>query len=190
MRTIEQKIRQARPDEAGRIRAMQEFSFHVLGSSSYAPELISAFIHEVGTLDQTLIEEGHYFVIADERDEILATGGWSCQKPVYAGVLPSNPDAAEAVVRAVYVAPAVARCGLGSALMRHIENDAAAAGIVRLRLAATLSGFPLYARMGYRRLGARRMELSNGLVLDCVGMEKELARAGQRLEAGERMERC
>jgi len=46
-------------------------------------------------------------------------------------------------VRSVFVDPAIARRGVGSAIMRHVEEDAALHCVRLLGLTATLSGAPL-----------------------------------------------
>ena len=57
-------------------------------------------------------------------------------------------DAAK--IRAFFIHPDFARCGLGTRLLERCERDAIAHGFRRLELMATLPGVRLYAARGYR----------------------------------------
>jgi GNAT superfamily N-acetyltransferase len=173
-------IRHARHAEIPAIRAMQEYSLLVLGGASYAPDVIAAFITEIGTMDDAVVQEGHYFVAVNTDGAILASGGWSRKPPGYdraaiSGVTDWN-GADAATVRSVFVAPAAARRGLATAIMERIEQDAAAHGIGVLSMMATLSGLSLYARLGYQAEGEKTVALPGGLRFECITMSKTLAR--------------
>jgi ribosomal protein S18 acetylase RimI-like enzyme len=57
----------------------------------------------------------------------------------------------------VATAPAAQRRGLAGALMLHALADAREAGCATTTLQATRAGTPVYARLGYRDLGAIEM---------------------------------
>ena len=173
-------IRHARHAEIPAIRAMQEYSLLVLGSASYAPDVIAAFLTEIGTMDDTVVQEGHYFVAVNADGAILASGGWSRKTPGYdraaiSGVTDGN-GADAATVRSVFVAPAASRRGIATAIMERIEQDAAAHGIGVLTMMATLSGLSFYARLGYQAEGEKTVVLPGGLRFECITMSKTLAR--------------
>lgn len=177
MHSLHYSIRPATPSEIGAIRAMQERSMRGLGRGFYSPAAIESFIRLVGTMDEAVITEGHYFVATDCAGGILGSGGWSKRRPGYAKAGGDHIAQAldEALVRSVFVDPHNARAGIGSALLSCIESNAAANGIAGLRLAATLSGVPLYARFGYEQVTERRIALADGLEFAVVDMAKTLA---------------
>lgn len=61
--------------------------------------------------------------------------------------------------------------------MRFVEADALAAGQRRLTLAATLSGAPLYRRLGYAETGAAELTLPGGVAFPLLDMAKALTPA-------------
>ncbi|MGE0116985.1 MAG: GNAT family N-acetyltransferase [Dongiaceae bacterium] len=172
-------IRHSRRADIPAIRAMQERSLRVLGGAFYAPGEIAAFLAEIGTMDDAVVSEGHYFLAADAAGAILASGGWSRQAPGYdraaTGVAADPSEMRAATVRSVFVDPAAARRGIATAMMARIEQDAAAHGVGVLRMMATLSGLPFYARIGYRAEGEKTLALPGGLRFRCMTMSKTLA---------------
>ncbi len=167
------RLERAEPDMADEIRTMQARSMRVLGRGFYAPEAIESFLRHVGTLDQAVVAEGHYFVVRDGDGAVIGSGGWSRLRPFYEGG--GEGGKGPPVVRSVFVDPDHARRGIATALMRHAESDAAAHGCRMLRLCATLSGVPFYESLGYRPLRRRVLRLGDGAGLACVDMEAMLA---------------
>lgn len=53
------------------------------------------------------------------------------------------------VVRSVFVLPGMQGCGLGKALMAHVESVARDAGVQRLLVPASLTAVSFYAALGY-----------------------------------------
>src|SRR5688500_17156484 len=133
------RIRRADPQDRERLIAMQTVSLRTLGRGYYTPEVIEAFI-DLGTMDQSLIDDRRFFAI-EVAGDIVACGGWSLRTPNYESLgarghahLPHRP-----LVRAVYVHPDHARQGLGRIVMQIVENDMIAAGHREAALTATLS---------------------------------------------------
>jgi GNAT superfamily N-acetyltransferase len=173
------RIRPAVAADAEALRAMQERSVRELGIGFYPAALIESFIRQVGILDLAVLEEGHLFAAVGEDGAILGSAGWSRLDPAYEaapdGSRRALPDPAAALVRCVFVVPAAARRGLGSALVAHVEADAARHGVRRLSLAATLTGVPLYRRLGYSEAAPRDIVLPDGTLFPTVEMAKPLA---------------
>lgn len=136
-----------------------------LGSSFYTADEIASFIAEIGTMDDAVVIEGNYFVAEDIRGSILASGGCALD----GGTCPDL-----ATLRSVFVDPTAARRGLGTAVTRHAERDAAQRDIEVMRLTATLSGAPLYVALGYSSRRRRDLVLSAGIRFSVVEMEKPL----------------
>jgi GNAT superfamily N-acetyltransferase len=78
-------------------------------------------------------------------------------------------------VRSIFVHPSYARLGLGSRLVRHAETAAAAAGFRRAELWATLTGVPLYRKLGYAELSRFAVTAANGVAVPAVHMAKRLS---------------
>ncbi|MFZ2103590.1 MAG: GNAT family N-acetyltransferase [Oricola sp.] len=166
---------------------MQELSFATLGVGFYRPEEIAAFIARIGTMDDAVVDEGHYFVAVNHNGAVMASAGWSRKEPGYDSArtegAADRANSGLATVRSVFVDPAVARRGIASMLMAHIEQDAARKSIRALRLMATLSGLPFYRRHGWHAEGAKAIALGDGLQFGCVSMSKPIA-TGQNTDNG------
>ncbi|HJU06787.1 MAG TPA: GNAT family N-acetyltransferase [Nitrospiraceae bacterium] len=171
-------IRQARSAEIPALRDMQERSLRLLGAAFYAPRQIAAFLTEVGTMDEAVVDEGHYFVAANADGAILASGGWSRQTPGYEraviGSAGARNGAGGAIIRSVFVEPALARRGLATAIMTKVEQDADANRVGTLSMMATLSGLAFYARLGYQTNGEKMVVLAGGLRFPFMSMSKSL----------------
>lgn len=172
-------IRLARPADIPVIRAMQERSMWVLGGNYYTSNEIANFLTLCGTMDDAVVEEGHYFVAEDHGGAILGSGGWSRSRPRYADAdvtVASEAVAAAPTVRSVFVDPAAVRRGVASAIMFRTEQDALEHGIDTLHLTATLSGVALYGALGYQTEEATKLSFPDRSCFDCVRMRKSLTR--------------
>lgn len=79
-------------------------------------------------------------------------------------------------LRACYVLPEAARCGVGTAVVAEIERLACDHGLHRLELAGSLNAEPFYAALGYSVRERGEVLLSNQHRMPCVWMEKMLTR--------------
>jgi GNAT superfamily N-acetyltransferase len=154
---------------------MQERSMWVLGGDFYEASKIASFLIEFGTMDDAIVDEGHFFVAESDRGAILGSGGWTRSRPRYANGLGVGGQTADGpTVRSVFVDPAAARRGVASAVMLRTEQDAMEHGVQTLHLTATLSGVALYEHLGYRAEEATAVCLSNQTRFACVRMTKRL----------------
>jgi GNAT superfamily N-acetyltransferase len=177
MSRSEYVIVRANSTEVDAIRVMQARSMRALGRQHYSEEVIEGFLRAPGTLDDMVVAEGHYFVVRDKDDRIIGSGGWSQRKPNYARGLARPLPRDRALVRGVFVDPDVARRGIGTAIMQHVEIDGARAGVATLSLTATLSGVPLYGLMGYLMVRPHAIVLADGARFRVADMEKSLLAA-------------
>jgi putative acetyltransferase len=83
-------------------------------------------------------------------------------------------DEQEGEVEAIYVSPAAEGKGIGSAILRHLEDRARACGLKELKVRSTLNAESFYARHGYQHLALIRYRLVPSLMLNCVEMRKQL----------------
>ena len=144
-----------------------------LGSPFYGPEQLQTFLEVISTMDDSVVEEGHYFVMLTPRGRVIASGGWSLEPPGYSQGSAQRVENGTAIVRSVFVDADLRRHGLGTQMMRLIEDDAFDQGIGRLTLTATLSGVPLYVALGYRETGRRVLDIG-GVSFESVLMERRL----------------
>ena len=176
------ELRAATPADIPAIDAMHFLSVQALSADDYTPAQIEAFIGHYGTYDPALIDAGSYFVLL-HAGRVVASGGWSRHLPhaegEAAGDLPQAgclaPNSAK--VRSVFVHPNYARLGLGSRLVRHAETEARAAGFRLVELWATLTGVPLYARLGYQEVDRFDISAGNGTAVPAVHMARILPSA-------------
>jgi GNAT superfamily N-acetyltransferase len=170
-------LRLAREGDIEAVQALQRNSLGALTQGFYSPRQIAAAVAYVPLTDAALIAEGHFFVLEEPGFGLVATGGWSLARPTYEAFRSAVQDGsaeATAKVRHIFVHPERARRGLGSRVMRSVEADAAAAGQPRLAMAATLSGVPLYRKIGYAETGDAGITLPGGVHFPLVAMAKAL----------------
>lgn len=170
-------IRHARPADIPAIRAMQQRSMWVLGGHFYSDDEIAGFLTEFGTMDDAIVEEGHFFVAENQARKTLGSGGWTRRRPRYESGLGDGHDTeASPTVRGVFVDPAAQRRGIASSIMARVERDALEHGVRELALTATLSGAALYERLGYLVRERAQLALKNDTTFACVRMTKRLER--------------
>ena len=154
-----------------------------LSAGFYTPEQAAAVTRHVFGIDTQLIADQTYFVI--EQDGALAAcGGWSRRRTLFgADRTKSGPDplldpAKEAArIRAFFVAPEMARRGLGRQLITHCSAQAALAGFTSLELAATLPGVPLYLAAGFESIEHFALDLPGPVHIPLVRMRKRIGGA-------------
>ncbi|CAN5153121.1 GNAT family N-acetyltransferase [soil metagenome] len=179
-------LRLATPADIPALDRLIPASIRVLGAGFYTERQIEAAVMHVFGVDTQLIEDGTYYV-AEADGEIVGCGGWSRRATLYGSdrakggspdpLLDPGRDAAR--IRAFFVAPAWARRGIGSAIIRRCEAEAAAAGFRALELVATLPGERLYARHGYAAEERLEVEVPGVEPLPGVRMSKRVAGGAQ-----------
>jgi GNAT superfamily N-acetyltransferase len=159
-----------------------EASIRGLQTVDYTPAQIEGAIGNALGLDTQLVADGTYFLAeAPEVNHPIACGGWSFRRTLFgsdgAAVRESgrlDPAAEPAKIRAIFVHPDHARQGLGSLILAHAEQAAAAAGFRTLEMGSTLTGVPLYTLRGYTPVERIAIPLPNGETLPVVKMIKSL----------------
>lgn len=176
------KVRLAQPADIPAIRSMQERSLWAIGSDFYAENEIANFLLMFGTMDDRLVEEGHYYVVEAACGAVLGSGGWTRRRPAYAKrPFESEDAAAPPTIRSVFVDPAATRRGIASAILAHTEQDAIANGVDILRLTATLSGFALYEALGYSKEEVVDLIFPDSSKFKCIKMQKFLVEPSNRV---------
>jgi len=150
----ELRHRLAAADDIPALMALMEASIAELQKGFLDAARIEASRAVMG-LDTQLIADGTYFVVECEG-RVAGCGGWSRRATLFGGDHSAGRDAAlldpgkdPARVRAMYTAPEFARRGVGRLVLSLCERAAAAEGFLRVELAATRAGEPLYRACGY-----------------------------------------
>lgn len=131
-------------------------------------------------LDTQLIEDGTYFIVESEG-VIAGSGGWSRRATLFGGNHSAGRDAAlldpakePARVRAMYTNPSFARRGIGRMILALSEAAARVEGFLRVELAATLAGEPLYRTCGYAAIEHFLSDTPSGVRVPLIRMGKML----------------
>ena len=81
-------------------------------------------------------------------------------------------------LRSLYVDPAFARGGIGSAILCRLEELAVERGVRQLKLDSSLNAEPFYLCHGFESVERGLHKLSGGMVMGCVVMRKPLGPCG------------
>jgi GNAT superfamily N-acetyltransferase len=118
-------VRLAREEDAGAIEALIGISARVLQSSHYSEAQIDGAIGSVFGVDHQPLSD-HIYFLAEHKGQIVGCGGWSKRKTLFGGDAMKTEDDTEltpgcdsARIRAFFVHPAWARCGIGRAILER-----------------------------------------------------------------------
>lgn len=146
----------------------------------YDARQAASAVRFVSAADPDLLADGTYFVLEYEG-ELVACGGWSRRDKLYTGgdaegtARLLDPATEPARVRAMFVRADWTRRGLGRRILDACEEAARREGFTRLVLNATMAGVPLYRAYGFQDVEPDDVVLPDGVVLECLLMEKPLA---------------
>lgn len=148
-----------------------------------SPAEIEAAKETMG-VDQTLIEDGTYFVIetvVDGETRVVGCGGWGKRRTLYGGNHTvgrddsfSDPATEPARIRAMYTHPEWTRRGIGTLLIELGESAAREAGFRTIELGSTIPGEPLYRARGYVEVSRVTHTGANGEPNVIIKMSKPL----------------
>lgn len=174
-------LRTATAADVPDIERVMRDSLAGLSSRTYDHNQVRSSLEYIGHIDPFLIEDGTYFV-AEADGEIVGCGGWSRRRKLYRGSGTADADAdvldpstEAAKVRAMFVATAWARRGIGRAILARSEDEARKAGFKRVELMAMLSALEMYVSCGYEEVEAVDARLEDGTPYPLVRMRKELS---------------
>lgn len=174
-------IRLATQADQQAITKLIEQSVRRLALNFYTPEQIEGALKSAWGLDTQLIDDQTYFVVEDSQ-QIVGAGGWSFRKTLFGNNSEKkrnpemlNPDNDSAKIRAFFVAPHMARQGIGSLIMENCEQAARKRGFKSLELMSTLPGIALYERHGFKASTPIEYQLEKTLTITFVPMLKKLS---------------
>jgi GNAT superfamily N-acetyltransferase len=175
------KSRLATLDDVTAIAILIRRSAHGLRGDDYSAAQIEAALEGTYGVDTGLIGDQTYWVIESES-HIVAAGGWSLRAALCGGDGLAGKDAATldpatdaARIRAFFVDPEFARCGLGNRLLSICETEAARYGFQRLTLLATLPGRRLYRANGYTEDAPIETKINDHISMTFVPMHKTIS---------------
>ena len=154
------RIRAAVDSDAGAVWTVHTTSIKGLCAGWYTEHEITVWTGRLIAEAYRRAIEVHVMVVAERDGAVVGFG---------------ELDLDRGEIVAVYVVPAVAGTGVGSALLSHLEETARAAGYERLTLCASLNAEAFYARRGWRAGAREKHRLTPGVAVDCVRMDKALA---------------
>jgi GNAT superfamily N-acetyltransferase len=173
------KIRPATAEDIPLLEGLIAKSARSLCRSDYTEAQIEAALKSAWGVDSELIHDQTYFVV-EEDGSIIGCGGWSRRKTLYGGDHQAdrrsellNPAVDSARIRAFFVHPKAARCGIGTILLKKCEGAARAAGFRTIELVATLPGARLYSLHDYTEIGRGDYPLGDGVTIQFVPMRKD-----------------
>jgi GNAT superfamily N-acetyltransferase len=174
-------LRLAERADMAAIDALMKASIADLFPSFYDERQTASSVVHIGHVDPMLVDDGTYFVL-EADGAIVACGGWSRRDKLFTGTSDQegkarllDPATEPARVRAMFVRGDWTRRGLGTRILEAAAAAARAEGFRTLSLMATLPGFPLYERFGFREISRGPITLPDGVQLECVAMEKPLS---------------
>lgn len=123
-------------------------------------------------VDQTLIDDGTYFIIESAKEGeliMVGCGGWGKRRTLFGGNHTegrddsySDPLTEPARIRAMYTHPEWIRQGVGTLLLELGEQSARESGFMTIELGSTVPGEPLYLARGYVEMYRETKTAANG----------------------------
>jgi putative acetyltransferase len=101
------------------------------------------------------------------QDELCLVAERDGEVVGFGSIIPASGE-----LRAVYVHPDAGRSGVGSALLRDLEQLATARGLPELHMDASLNAEAFYAHHGYQVIERGIHPMSSGGQMACVKMRK------------------
>lgn len=160
--TMHIAIRDIGPDEAEVFLRVHHAAVRGIAAKDYPPEVIENWAPPID--DAALVRfltnpDGEHRVIAEIDGTAVGIGAIVVAK---------------CELRACYVVPEAARQGVGSAIVRRLEELARQHNLAFLELVSSITAAPFYESLGYLNLGRNHHVLSSGMSMACVKMRKEL----------------
>jgi GNAT superfamily N-acetyltransferase len=172
-------LRQATHEDAPLLMPLIERSVLTLQAQDYSRSQLEAALGTVYGVDMALIVDGTYYVV-EVPGKIIGCGGWSRRATLF-GVhklvrddSALRPGSDPARIRAFFIDPDWARCGVAGAILGACEAAALAEGFTTLSLAATLTGVAFYKRKGFIAGEPFDTPLPNGEGMKLLAMQKTL----------------
>lgn len=161
-------IRVATPDDMEPLSVLIAASYATLGEAAYDREKLAAAMPLMSRANPALLASGTYF-IAETNGEMAGCGGWTFEKP-------GGGERIDGVAHIRHFAthPAHHRKGVARLLLQRCLDEATRAGATMMKSQSTLPAEAFYALAGFRRVRPIDVEVSPGIVLPVIAMERSL----------------
>ncbi len=155
-------IRPATETDADAIGRVHEAAIRARASEAYSERQTEAWVGPEDADGPDFDDPETYLVVAEgDRDGAVVGFG--------------RLDVDEAEVSAVYVHPAAADNGIGTAILHDLEREARDRGLETLTLYSSLNAVEFYRQQGYTPVERTDHETTQGVVLEVVQFEKSLS---------------
>jgi putative acetyltransferase len=156
-------IREMRPEDARAFLEIHHAAVRGVAANDYPAEVIDAWA------PSQITDEVVAFVRANPEGELRLIAEIGGRIVGIAALVVENTE-----LRACYVAPEAIRSGVGSALVRKLEQVAREQGLAFLELDSSVTAAPFYESLGYESRERGEHVLVNGQRMACVKMRKAL----------------
>lgn len=153
-------IRRAKPEDNDSIGRIHLRAIREICASHYAPEEIEAWAKPRRPDHYVEYIRSNEFYVAEENGNVIGFGAL---------------NQASGEIEAVYIAPEVARRGIGQRILGKLEERARDLGLKSLSLNSSLNAVAFYRHSGYEPQQETKHRLSSGVEIGCVAMKKEIS---------------
>lgn len=162
------EIRPTTRRDIATVDALLAASYPVLLKGDYAPSVLVTALPLISRAQPKLVTCGTYYGVFDDGD-LVGAGGWTLEAPGGA-----SARAKVGHIRHVVTDHARVRQGIGAALMTHILDAAAKAGVAFMACQSTLTAAPFYRAMGFDGEQVISVPLRAGISFPAVSMGRSL----------------
>lgn len=163
-------IHTARPADLGDVETLLGRSYPRLLAADYPPSIMVLAVPIITRARPELLASGRYYLVRDPAGRLLGAGGWSHAAPGPSDQAAVEGEGLTGHVRHLATDPDALRRGIGRALMRHVMDEARAAGMAWLECLSTRTAVRFYAAMGFAPVGPVEVPLRPGITFPAVRM--------------------
>jgi len=156
-------VRAMRAEDARAFLEVHRAAIREIAAADYPAAVIEAWAPPIteGDIERVLANlDGEVRLVAQIEGQIVGLGA----------IVPGNCE-----LRACYVAPDAARGGVGTAIIRALEQIACEHHLAFLELDSSLTAEPFYRSLGYVSQGRITHRLDSGQPMASIKMRKELS---------------
>ena len=159
-------VRHAATEDAERLVWLHYDAVHAMAREDYPQGILDSWSprpdeRRYAWMRTQIESDNSQILVAESVDG--ATGGFCMFSP------------SEGFVHAIYVAPGLARKGIGRELLSRAESVIAENGVAQAKLNASKNALPFYESEGYEVIERSTQGLADGSEMECFKMHKVLS---------------
>ena len=151
------------PEDARGALEVHHSAVRVIAASDYSTEVVEQWAR------MPITDEAVARFNANPEDELRFVAELHGKIVGFAAIVVLKDE-----LRACYVAPSVARQGVGRVLIEQLEQTARERGLRELQLDSSVTAHAFYTAMGYETVAWGEHVLGSGVSMPCVFMRKTL----------------